>query len=76
MAIGLGIFPALPAISQEQTSAQTIALSGREIDLDRLASLSKGPILRQLKLEGAPLSDEGLALIASLPSLEELSLER
>lgn len=76
IAVGLGIFPALPAISQEQTSAQTVALSGTEIDLNRLASLSKGPMLRQLKLEGAPLSDEGLAMIASLPSLEELSLER
>jgi hypothetical protein len=76
MAVGLGIFPALPAISQDQTAAQTVALSGTEIDLNRLASLSKGPMLRQLKLEGAPISNEGLALIASLPSLEELSLER
>jgi hypothetical protein len=75
MAVGLGIFPALPAISQEKTAAQTVALSGTEIDLNRLDSLSKEPMLRQLKLEGAPLSDEGLAMIASLPSLEELSLE-
>ena len=76
MVVGLGIFPALPAISQDQTAVQTVALSGTEIDLNRLASLSKGPILRQLKLDGAPLSDEGLAMIASLSSLEELSLER
>ncbi len=75
MAVGFGIFPALPAISQEQTAAQAVALSGTEIDLNRLASLSKGPMLRQLKLEGAPISDEGLAMIASLPSLEELSFE-
>lgn len=76
MAIGLGIFAALPAFCQDQSAVQSVALLGAEIDLDRLASLSKEPMLRQLKLEGASLRDEELTIIASLPSLEELSFEK
>lgn len=76
IALGLGIFAALPAFGQDPSAVSSVALSGAEIDLDRLASLSKGPMLRQLKLEGASVTDEGLAMIASLPSLEELSFEK
>lgn len=67
---------ALTAFAQEQAGSQSISLAGAEVHLDRLLSLTKEPMLRQLKLQQASLTDQDLASLASLPSLEELILEK